>query len=187
MRSSVAVVGLGLGFLAVCTEAFLPGAPLGVSGLRSGAIVAPSKRLNADFAVGLRGPAVVRLRATAKSDPWGGRIGSMSTLEFKDGYDVLRHVIASLPRQSGYQTFKGVFSKIDEDKSGMLDGVEMKNALAKITGSITDEHIDLVMATLDSDKDGEVSYEEFSNALEMVELQIEQTLESNDVMMDPEF
>lgn len=83
----------------------------------------------------------------------------MSTLEFKDGYDVLRHVIASLPRQSGYQTFKGVFSKIDEDKSGMLDGVEMKNALAKITGSIKDEHIDLVMATLDSDKDGEVSYE----------------------------
>jgi hypothetical protein len=29
--------------------------------------------------------------------------------------------------------------------------------------------------------------QEFSNALELVELQIEQTLESNDVMMDPEF
>jgi len=95
----------------------------------------------------------------AKSDPWGGRIGSMSTLEFKDGYEVLQHVIASLPRQSGYQTWKSVFSKIDEDKSGMLDGVEMKSALAKITGSIKDEHIDLVMATLDSDRDGEVSYE----------------------------
>ena len=90
----------------------------------------------------------------------------MSTMQFSDGYEVLQHVIASLPRQSGYQTWKCVFSKIDEDRSGMLDTAEMKAALNQIAGSIKDEHIDLVMATLDADKDGEVSYKVRQDSIE---------------------
>ena len=98
------------------------------------------------------------LPRAAKSDPWGGRIGSMTTKEFSDGYEVLQDVFASLPRQSGYQTWKGLFSKIDEDSSGMLDQKEMTRALKQIAGSIKDEHVALVMKTLDADGDGEVSY-----------------------------
>ena len=98
------------------------------------------------------------LPCAAKSDPWGGRIGSMTTKEFSDGYEVLQDVFASLPRQSGYQTWKGLFSKIDEDSSGMLDQKEMTRALKQIAGSIKDEHVALVMKTLDADGDGEVSY-----------------------------
>jgi len=30
----------------------------------------------------------------AKSDPWGGRIGSMGALKAKDGYEVLEQVLS---------------------------------------------------------------------------------------------
>lgn len=183
MRRFVLYVALGV--LASTCDSFSPSFP---GSFRECSLVAPPKRLGRVCpARGSRTPSTLTLQSSAKSDPWGGRIGSMTTKEFSDGYEVLQDVFASLPRQSGYQTWKGLFSKIDEDSSGMLDQKEMTRALKQIAGSIKDEHVALVMKTLDADGDGEVSYKEFSNALELVELKMEQNLENNDVMMDPEF
>ncbi len=96
-------------------------------------------------------------------------------------------MLANLPRSSGYETWKSVFTKFDQDSSGMLDGAEMAKALRLLTGSVTDEQVVMVMKTLDQDNDGGVSYGEFSHALEIVELRMEQNLLGNDVMNDPDF
>lgn len=105
----------------------------------------------------------------------------------KDGYGVLEKFLGSLSRESGYETWKCVFQKIDSDQSGLLDASELKRALGQLGGGIDDAQIAMVMNTLDSDKDGQVTYEEFSNALEVVELRMEQELVQNDVMNDPAF
>ena len=95
-------------------------------------------------------------------------------------------MLANLPRSSGYETWKSVFTKFDQDCSGMLDGAEMAKALRLLTGSVTDEQVVMVMKTLDQDNDGGVSYGEFAHALEIVELRMEQNLSGNDVMNDPD-
>lgn len=69
----------------------------------------------------------------------------------------------------------------------MLDADEMYKALREITGRVTEEQVAMVMKTLDADNDGSVTFTEFSNALELVELRMEQDLMENDVMNDPEF
>jgi len=70
--------------------------------------------------------------SSATKDPWGGRLGSMGSLA-TDGYGVLQDIITGLSRESGYDTWKDVFTKIDEDQSGMLDADEMKRALSQVS------------------------------------------------------
>ena len=49
--------------------------------------------------------------------------------------------LGGLSRESGYDTWKSVFQKIDEDQSGLLDAAEMKKALGQLGGAIGDAQV----------------------------------------------
>ena len=61
---------------------------------------------------------------------------------------------------AGATTWKDLFARIDADKSGTLDFDEMKDALSKLGGGVSNESVAMVMKTLDTDADGEVAARE---------------------------
>ncbi|EKX38938.1 hypothetical protein GUITHDRAFT_154605 [Guillardia theta CCMP2712] len=103
------------------------------------------------------------------------------------GLMALKDILAGLPVTAGYTSWQELFSKFDIDKSGYLDGHELKSALRSLGGSVSDERFDYIFNSLDSDGDGVVSWLEFESMLELIEMQMEEDLRNNDVMLDETF
>jgi len=64
-----------------------------------------------------------------------------------------------------YPLVRDIFRKFDSDKDGVLTMVEFKQALAKWKFDVTDEEALIIMQSFDARKDGQISYNEFCDAL----------------------
>eukprot|EP00960_Hanusia_phi_P002757 81738-Hanusia_phi.AAC.1 len=85
------------------------------------------------------------------------------------GLMALKDILAGLPVTAGYTSWQELFSKFDIDKSGYLDGKELKNALRSLGGCVPDERVDYILKSLDSDGDGVISWLEFESMLELIQ------------------
>ena len=54
-----------------------------------------------------------------------------------------------------------VFTRIDTDKSGSINKIELKDALSKSTDNVTKESIEKIIKSVDNNDDGEINYTEF--------------------------
>jgi len=64
-----------------------------------------------------------------------------------------------------YPLVRDIFRKFDSDHDGVLTMVEFKQALAKWKFDVTDEEALIIMQYFDARKDGQISYNEFCDAL----------------------
>jgi hypothetical protein len=77
-------------------------------------------------------------------------------------------VVMEKIRESFRQQFpliRDVFRRFDTDKDGVLTIAEFKNALSKYGFHLSDEEITIVMKHFDRRQDGQVSYNEFCDAV----------------------
>ena len=63
---------------------------------------------------------------------------------------------------------RAIFDKIDLDRGGTIDRTELRAALSRAGKSLSDEQIEVMMKTADTDQNGEVSFEEFADVLKGV-------------------
>merc|ERR1711998_261627 len=71
-------------------------------------------------------------------------------------------------RESLRQQFpmvRDIFRRFDRDHNGVITVEEMKEALQKFSFSLTEDEVMCIMAHFDTRKDGQVSYNEFCDAL----------------------
>ena len=73
---------------------------------------------------------------------------------------LIRHNIANRLRSSN-GGLKRVFERFDVDKSGCLDSQELRQGLASVGVSLSEQDFTRLMSQVDKDADGKVSYEEF--------------------------
>lgn len=59
------------------------------------------------------------------------------------------------------QHLRQVFDMFDADGSGCIDRNEMRALMKKLAQDLTDEEVLLIMQEVDTDGDGEISFEEF--------------------------
>ena len=57
------------------------------------------------------------------------------------------------------------FSVFDIDGNGVISRQELKETMLKLDSSLTDDHIEAMMAEVDSDNDGSISYIEFAKLM----------------------
>ena len=53
----------------------------------------------------------------------------------------------------------------DIDGNGVISRQELKETMLKLDSSLTDDHIEAMMAEVDSDNDGSISYIEFAKLM----------------------
>lgn len=86
-------------------------------------------------------------------------IGNVGASKWEaDVMDKLRRLIKS----SG-KTIDAVFANFDVDGSGDVNEEEFRKAMKLISLGLTDQEIDKIMARVDANQDGMVSYTEFAN------------------------
>jgi Ca2+-binding protein (EF-Hand superfamily) len=61
------------------------------------------------------------------------------------------------------EVLKGIFESLDSDLNGNIDFDEAKTGLKKIDDSITTDQIKEYMKTIDFNKEGKISFYEFSH------------------------
>lgn len=85
-------------------------------------------------------------------------IGNVQASKWEaDVMDKLKRLIKS----SG-KTIDAVFGQFDVDGSGDVTSVEFRKAMKLISLGLTDQEIDKIMARVDANQDGMVSYAEFA-------------------------
>ncbi|EPS71785.1 calcium-dependent protein kinase 1 [Genlisea aurea] len=70
-------------------------------------------------------------------------------------------VTIHLQRMENNEHFRRAFMFFDKDGSGYIEINELREALADDSGEIDDDVLNSIMQEVDSDKDGQISYEEF--------------------------
>lgn len=65
---------------------------------------------------------------------------------------------------------KDIFNSLDKDKSGSLSRVQVKEALQRAGELRTEEEIDAMISTIDTNKNNEIDFEEFRSFFEYVPL-----------------
>lgn len=60
---------------------------------------------------------------------------------------------------------KAVFDIFDADKSGYIDRDEMRRLMKKLAQDLNEEEISAIMEEVDTDGDGEISFEEFKSLM----------------------
>jgi Ca2+-binding EF-hand superfamily protein len=63
------------------------------------------------------------------------------------------------------ENLRDAFNMFDIDRSGSIDRNEVCVLMKKLAQTLTDEEIDAIMEECDTDKDGEISFEEFRNMM----------------------
>jgi Ca2+-binding EF-hand superfamily protein len=59
------------------------------------------------------------------------------------------------------EDLRDAFNMFDADRSGYIDREEVRALMKKLAQTLTDEEIDAIMEEVDTDGDGEISFEEF--------------------------
>lgn len=59
------------------------------------------------------------------------------------------------------EDLRDAFNMFDTDKSGSIDREEVKQLMKKLAQDLTAEELDAIMGEVDTDGDGEISFEEF--------------------------
>ncbi|KAG2389017.1 hypothetical protein C9374_014417 [Naegleria lovaniensis] len=63
--------------------------------------------------------------------------------------------------------YRNMFEKIDSDKSGTIDRLELFTMMKELTdGRITENDVDQMMKDADMDGDGRIDFEEFVKQME---------------------
>merc|ERR1719395_299833 len=77
--------------------------------------------------------------------------------------EALRPVLESLPQQ--FPLMRDVFRRFDKDRNGVITIEEMKEALQKFSFQLSDSDVAILMRHFDTRKDGQISYNEFCDAV----------------------
>jgi len=59
------------------------------------------------------------------------------------------------------EDLRDAFNMFDADRSGFIDRDEVRALMKKLAQTLTEEEIDAIMEEVDTDGDGEISFEEF--------------------------
>jgi calmodulin len=59
------------------------------------------------------------------------------------------------------EDLRDAFNMFDADRSGSIDRDEVRMLMKKLAQDLTEEEIDAIMEEVDTDGDGEISFEEF--------------------------
>jgi Ca2+-binding EF-hand superfamily protein len=59
------------------------------------------------------------------------------------------------------EDLRDAFNMFDTDRSGKIDRNEVCQLMKKLAQTLTDEEIDAIMDEVDTDRDGEISFDEF--------------------------
>jgi Ca2+-binding EF-hand superfamily protein len=59
------------------------------------------------------------------------------------------------------EDLRDAFNMFDADRSGYIDRDEVRLLMKKLAQTLTEEEIDAIMEEVDTDGDGEISFEEF--------------------------
>lgn len=79
-------------------------------------------------------------------------------------YAAVTHEAVAAKEQYGHHFVKELFDKLDTDKSGTLSADELMQLLRSQAFDCPEDHLDELMAWMDADGDGVISFEEFSHA-----------------------
>jgi calmodulin len=60
---------------------------------------------------------------------------------------------------------RAAFAVFDEDNSGSISRKEMKKLMKKLGQALSDEELDAMMEEVDTDKDGQIDFEEFKSMM----------------------
>lgn len=71
------------------------------------------------------------------------------------------YLLHGMPREKLENTLRDMFNRADEDGSGKLNRTEFQTALRESGLGLTRQEINVLMAEVDEDDDGEIDYEEF--------------------------
>lgn len=59
------------------------------------------------------------------------------------------------------EDLRDAFNMFDADRSGFIDRDEVRALMKKLAQTLTEEEVDAIMEEVDTDGDGEISFEEF--------------------------
>lgn len=59
------------------------------------------------------------------------------------------------------EDLRDAFNMFDSDRSGFIDRDEVRALMKKLAQALTEEEIDAIMEEVDTDGDGEISFQEF--------------------------
>merc|ERR1712054_417650 len=92
--------------------------------------------------------------------PWAAGIAPPSGHPLAPQTDALLRKIVQACERSGVD-IRGAFQQFDANKSGLISPQEFRDALSRLRIGASDEEVSLLLARLDTNRDGMISYEEF--------------------------
>ena len=61
------------------------------------------------------------------------------------------------------EELKDIFDILDRDSNGLISRAELKYMMSQLGVTLTDDDLEILMKDLDEDRDGQISFDDFSN------------------------